>query len=262
MQKGAGFHFEELREYQEGDPIQWIDWNVTARIGSPYVKQWQQEKEMHLVVFIDQSSSMRFASKDLIASEISTVLLSATCDLKGHIGFLCFSNEVHFYSGISSNKKNILSLLHRHSFLKKGEYIADPSSAWSFFQRHHPKEAICFVITDASLQLEKNRDWIGMSAKYHLVFICLYAPEEYDLPEMGLIHLQDAETGQVLFIDSSCNTFKQKFKDDFHAKIKAQKKIVEYSGGTFISLDISLNPIETLVRFLISPIFRPQHGKR
>ena len=224
--KGKGMIFSEVKDYILGDDIRNIDWNVTARFNSPYVKTFEEERETTVMLLIDISKSNIFGSKkqlkkDLI-TEISAVLAFSAIQNNDKIGVIFFSDKIEKYIPPKKGKKHILRIIHELVSLKPKNKKTDIKEAVNFFNSINKKRSICFIISDF---IDKDYiESISTSNKKHDV-ICIKVQDylEKKLPKIGLLSIIDPETGKRGIINSN----KIKTKDKKLLNLKLTKKGID-----------------------------------
>ena len=221
--KGKGMIFSEVKDYILGDDIRDIDWNVTARFNSPYIKTYEEERETTVMLLIDISRSNIFGSKnqlkkDLI-TEISAVLSFSAIQNNDKIGVIFFSEKIEKYIPAKKGKKHILRIIHELISIKPENKKTNIKEAMNFFNSINKKRSICFVISDF---IDDNYiDSISIANKKHDV-ICIKIQDylEKKLPKLGLLNILDPETGKRKIINS--NNIIQKKQDNLYRKLAKQ----------------------------------------
>lgn len=204
--KGQGMEFSEVRDYVPGDDIRSIDWNVTARMNKPYVKQFVEERELTVILMVDISGSGYFSScrqtKNEIAAELSSLLAFSAIQNNDKVGLILFTNHVEAFIPPKKGKTHVLRVIREVlSFRPEGKET-DFASALDFLNKAIRKRSVVFLISDfLSSGYEKL---MRISAKKHdLICISLHDQRERDIPNLGLVNLQDAETGETILFDTS-----------------------------------------------------------
>jgi uncharacterized protein (DUF58 family) len=204
--KGRGMTFSEVREYQAGDDVRTIDWNVTARFNHPYVKVFEEERELTVMLVVDVSASEEFGTarqlkKDLI-TELCAVLAFSAIQNNDKIGVLLFTDRVEKFIPPKKGKSHILRIIRELIQFKPVSKGTDINNALRHFNNVIKKKSITFVISD--FMNEGFEDALKIANRKHdLVALRIFDQRETLLPEMGLVRLKDAETGKILLIDTS-----------------------------------------------------------
>ena len=205
--KGRGMAFSEVRDYQLGDEVRTIDWNVTARFNSPFVKIFEEERELTVMLIIDVSGSSEFGStvkskKDL-ALEIAAVLAFSAISNNDKVGAIFVSDKVEKYISPEKGRNHTLIILRELIEFKPENKGTNLNEALRFFRNTQKKRSIAFVISDF---FDTNNFMEGMKVsrkKHDMVAIRLFDPAEFELPKMGLVQLFNAETGKTSWVNSN-----------------------------------------------------------
>lgn len=203
--RGRGMEFSEVREYQIGDDIRTIDWNVSARFGHPFVKVFEEERELIVMLLCDMSSSEQFGSsqhlKAELASEISAVLAFSALRNNDKVGLLLFTDTVEKFIPPKKGNSHVLRILRELITFRPQRAGTSLAAALEHLNRVLKKRAIVFLISDLwDSDYEKALRIVGK--RHDLVVLHLYDPRERELPPAGLVKLHDAETGAVHWIDA------------------------------------------------------------
>lgn len=213
--KGKGMTFSEVREYTYGDDIRNIDWNVTARNNHPYVKIFEEERELTVVLMIDVSGSTLFGSENNLKSEVITeiaaVLAFSAVNNNDKVGVILFSDKVEKYIPPKKGLSHILAVIRELLTFKRTNSKTDFSSAFMFLSNVIKKHSTCFLITDG---FGKFDDSLHIAARKHDLS-CLFVNDkkEFNLSNMGLVQFTDAENGNSLWIDTSDRQTRENFKN-------------------------------------------------
>lgn len=213
--KGKGMTFSEVREYTYGDDIRNIDWNVTARNSHPYVKIFEEERELTVVLMIDVSGSTLFGSENNLKSEVITeiaaVLAFSAVNNNDKVGAILFSDKVEKYIPPKKGLSHILAVIRELLTFKRTNSKTDFSSAFMFLSNVIKKHSTCFLITDG---FGKFDDSLHIAARKHDLS-CLFVNDkkEFNLSNMGLVQFTDAESGNSLWIDTSDRQTRENFKN-------------------------------------------------
>lgn len=208
--KGRGMDFEEVREYAIGDDVRTIDWNVSAKMDRPFVKVFREEREMTLILLIDVSASGVFGSveqsKRERAAEIASVLAFSATQNNDKVGVLLYTDEVEHYIPPKKGRRHILRVIRDILFFKPNGRGTSHKTALEYLNRVQRRKTVVFMISDF-LDLAPGTllfDKLALTNQHHdLISIALSDPRESALPEVGLITLEDAETGEMVEIDTS-----------------------------------------------------------
>lgn len=211
--KGRGMAFSEVREYQFGDDVRDIDWNVTARFHRPYVKVFEEERELTVMLVIDVSGSLDFGTtqrtKRELSTEIAAVLAFSAIQNNDKIGVIFFSDRIEKYIPPKKGRKHILHIIHEMLNFQPESRKTDINGAIEYLTRVMKRKCIAFVISDFYTRKNFLREIQIVNSKHDIVAIQLYDPRAKILPDIGLMKVQDAETGHEMFIDTSSKKLRQ-----------------------------------------------------
>ncbi|HTL56334.1 MAG TPA: DUF58 domain-containing protein, partial [Candidatus Limnocylindrales bacterium] len=215
--KGRGMDFEELREYMPGDEVRDIDWNVTYRMGRPFVKRFREERELALIIALDISGSSNFGSlrqsKREFAAEVAATLAISATRSSDKVGLLLFTDQVELFLPPRKGRTHILRIIREMLFFSPKQRGTNIPAGLAFLNHVVHRRSIVFLLTDflhsfnsTGLAARSGRDTlqeIGLTnARHDLVCVHLHDPRESTLPSAGLVTLEDAETGELLEVDS------------------------------------------------------------
>jgi uncharacterized protein (DUF58 family) len=225
--KGRGMAFSEVREYTPGDDIRTIDWNVTARFSSPYVKVFEEERELSVVLLVDISASGAFGTRnqfkqDLI-TELCAVIAFSASQNNDKIGIIFFSDKIEKYIPPKKGKSHILRIIRELIEFKPDNKKTNLEQALKYLTNVIKKRSVVFLISD--FYAETNyRDALKIANKKHdVVALRIIDKTETELPEVGLIKLKDNETDKIMWIDSNDKEFRKQFAIN-HLKFEDELK--------------------------------------
>ena len=253
--KGRGMSFSEVRGYQYGDDVRNIDWNVTARSGDPYVKVFEEERELTVMLLVDISKSSFFGTtkhmKNDLITEICAVLAFSATNNNDKVGLLLFSDKVEKFLPPKKGRGHILRIIRELIETRPTGTGTDISKGLTFFTNMVKKRSICFLVSDfladgyeRSLRLASRRhDVIGMH---------LYDPREKELPNVGLIHARDAETGLMQWVDTGSRRVRNKYQAWYDQHQEYYKQAFQKSGADSLSLETTEDYVKGLLRFFKS----------
>ena len=250
--RGQGMEFDEVREYQPGDEIRTIDWNVTARAGTPFIKRYSEERELTVLFVVDVSASGIFGSGsrsrlDVIV-ELAAVLMFSALRNNDRVGLLTFAGEVEAWFPPRKGKSNVLRLLRELlsvTPVKSGTNIDQALKTINTVQR---RKAVVFLMSDFLDQISRST-LAATHGRHDLVSICVQDPREHQLPESGLLNLQDAETGQVIQLDAGSAKVRQKFADQARHRQEQLKSQLQQAGVDLLEIDLAESYTAALQRF-------------
>ena len=250
--KGRGMTFSEVREYEIGDDLRTIDWNVTARYNSPFVKVFEEEREITLMLMVDVSSSSSFGTnkrfKRELVSEISAVLAFSAIKNNDKVGVIFFSDKIEKFISPSKGKKHILRIIKEILTFQSTSKKTNIKKALEYFNRVTKKRSICFLLSDFF-----DSDFfepVKLSAKRHdLVAVNILDSRELEIPNVGLLSLQDSEEDNEILVDSSDRKFRRNFKNKQLSRLETLKKELSLCGADYIQLLTQEDIISPLINF-------------
>lgn len=211
--KGRGMAFSEVREYQYGDDVRDIDWNVTARFHRPYVKVFEEERELTVMLMIDVSGSLDFGTRGQLkrdmVTEIAATLAFSAIQNNDKIGVIFFSDRIEKYIPPKKGRKHILYIIREMLDFKPESLRTDIRQAVEFMTRVMKRRSTVFVISDFYTEESLQKQWQIASSKHDLMAVQVYDPLAKELPDVGLIKINDAETGREMIIDTSSKKLRQ-----------------------------------------------------
>jgi len=203
--KGRGMNFDEVREYQPGDEVRTIDWNVTARLGHPYVKKFTEERELTVMLVVDVSASGAFGSVNLskreLAAEVACVLAFSAIRNNDKVGLLLFSDHVELFIPPKKGRTHTLRLIREILFFEPRGRGTAPAMALHYLNRVLTRKAVVFLLSD--FQTRPFDRELGLTARRHdLVALPVLDPRESALPDAGIVVFEDAETGEQIEVNT------------------------------------------------------------
>ena len=250
--KGKGMAFSEVREYQPGDDIRSIDWNVTARYNAPFVKVFEEEREMTVMLLIDVSASGNFGTQEQfkreLATELAAILAFSAINNNDKVGVIFFTDKLEQFIPPKKGKSHILRIIREVLAFEPTGKGTDIAGALEYFSAVIKKRSICFILSDF-MSKEFDRPLKIASKKHDLVALRIHDIREDTLPNVGLVPMQDAETEKMLFVDTSS----KKVRDNF-AKNRAQaneelRKLFPASGVDLIDITTGTDYVKPLINF-------------
>jgi uncharacterized protein (DUF58 family) len=250
--KGRGMLFSEVRQYQFGDDVRAIDWNVTARTGDPYVKIFEEERELTVMLLVDVSGSAFFGtsgrSKQEMLAEICAVLAFAANANNDKVGLLLFSDQVEMFISPKKGRQHTLRMIRELLHLQPSERTTDMAGALETAHNLLKKRSICFVMSDFMTSgyekplrvLARRHDCIGLHC---------WDPRERELPDVGLLPVRDAESGRTEWIDTTDPDLRKGYKKRFEENLAKTKSTFLRAGADFLSLQTTEAYINALLQF-------------
>ena len=254
--KGAGIDFSEVREYQPGDDIRAIDWNVTARMDRPFLKTYTEERERTLVLAVDLSASGDFGtvaqSKRELAAEVASVLALSASRNQDKVGLLLFTDQIELYLSPKKGKQHLLRVIREILFFEPSHRETDLPFALQTLNRLLKRKAIAFVFSDfldgtSSEEFEAILKLTGQ--RHDLICVEMTDPRELELPKVGIIALEDAERGEVVEIDTKNGPFRENYRQHNLERLKANAERFKRLGIDHLRLSTDRPYIRELRRF-------------
>jgi len=250
--RGRGMEFEEVREYSFGDDVRMIDWNVTARMGHPYVKLYREEREMTMMLLVDLSTSQKFGSgqrlKSELAAELAAVLAYTAIKSNDKVGLIIFTDRVEKFIPPKKGRGHVWRVIREILSFSPVQKDTRIEVALDYLNRVVNKRSIAFLVSDfLTTGFEKSLKIANQ--KHDLVAIHLSDPREEAIPKIGLVELEDAETGERVVIDTSDFIFERDFETWSRKVEKERTKLFRSLGVDLIRVRTDRSYTETLIRF-------------
>ena len=236
--KGSGMEFEEVREYAPGDEIRSIDWNVTARMGRPFVKRYVEERELTVWLVVDMSASGAFGSRSQLkneaAAEFCALLAFAAIRNNDNVGLIAFTDRIELSIAPSKGRTHVLRLIRELLRFEPRGRRTDLAGALEYLGRVTHRRRVVFLVSDfltaRSLEDESGKQ-LGILARRHdLIAVAISDPREHELPNVGLIELEDAETGEWVLVDTSSRTVRREYAADARRRIEGRRSFFRATG--------------------------------
>ncbi len=213
--KGRGMEFDEVREYQPGDDVRSIDWNVTARVGKPFIKKFREERELTVIFLVDLSASGSFGSmkqtKNELAAEICALLAFAAIKNNDKVGLIAFTDQVEQFIPPGKGARHVLRVIREILTFRPSRTGTDIAKALDYLGRVQARRAVVFLISD--FQAESFEKPLRVLARRHdLIAVSLADARESKLPGIGPVELEDAETGELVLIDAASAEIRKRYE--------------------------------------------------
>lgn len=252
--KGRGMAFSEVREYQPGDDVRSIDWNVTARFNRPYIKVFEEERELTVMLLIDVSGSGVFgtegSTKRQMITEIAATLAFSAIQNNDKIGVIFFSDKVEKFIAPQKGKKHILYIIRELLEFQPESKKTDISCVLQYFSNVIKRRCTAFLISDF-IAPEFEKSLMIASRKHDLVALQVYDRKDTELPDVGLLKVIDSESGKVMYVDSSNASVRRLYQETW---LSRQERITTSFSKTGVDL-VSVSTSDDYVKALIS-LFR------
>ncbi len=254
--KGRGMTFSEVRQYQFGDDIRAIDWNVTARYNEPYVKVFEEERELTMMLMVDISGSESFGTKNQLKSEIvteiaATMAFSATQN-NDKIGLILFSDQIELYIPPKKGKSHVLRIIRELIEFQPKSKKTDLSQALKFLSGTQKKKAIVFVISDFMMEDDYEKTLKIAGKKHDLTGIRVYDIREEKMPNIGIVEMEDAETGQIMVVDTSAKQVRLSYEKNYRDKINYFSTLFSKCGAGTVSTRVDESYVTKLLGYFKS----------
>ncbi|MCL6589025.1 MAG: DUF58 domain-containing protein [Firmicutes bacterium] len=252
--KGTGIEFDEVREYVPGDDIRSIDWNVTARSRTPYIKRYVEERELTVILIVDLSASQRFgtvnALKSELAAEISALLAFLAIKNNDKVGLLIFSDTRERYVPPQKGRRHVLRVIREILAYEPTGTGTNINEALTFINKVIKHRSIVFLISDF-MAVDFERSLKSLARRHDLVAVSLSDPKEKELPAIGLVEFRDAETGARTLLDTSLPQVRAAFKQKALDRAKATEKLFKRNKVDLIDISADQPYLQPLQKFFL-----------
>ena len=258
--KGRGMEFEEVRSYQIGDDVRTIDWNVSARYGEPFVKVFREERELTVMLLVDMSRSHLFGTaeqlKRELAAEVCATLAFSAIGNNDNIGLIGFTDRVEHFVPAKKGSKHVLRIIRDLLYFEPRGTGTDLAIAFDHLNKVTRRRCVVFLVSD--FQADGYEDPMRIARRRHdLIPITITDRREVDLPNVGLIELVDAETGETVLIDTSSKALRRMYAAD--AVLTADRRTRQFKRSKIDAIDVMTGEsfVGPLTRFFRSRKARP-----
>jgi uncharacterized protein (DUF58 family) len=250
--KGRGMAFSEVRQYQPGDEIRTIDWNVTARVGEPYVKIFTEERELTVMLLVDRSASgdvgASARTKAEVAAEIGAVIAFSAVSNNDRVGLALFTSEVERFVPPRKGRKHVMRVLTDILSFKPAQRGTRLGDALTFLHQSTKRRCVAFVLSDFM-----DDGWerpLAVAAQRHdVVPIVLWEPLQAELPDVGLLHAEDPETGELVVVDTSSRKVRAEYRRLYEAQVAKREKVFQKLQLDAIHMGADGDFLRPLMRF-------------
>ena len=250
--KGRGMTFSEVRQYQYGDDVRAIDWNVTARYNEPFVKVFEEERELTMMLIVDISGSESFGTKnqqkrDMVTEIAATLAFSATQN-NDKIGLLLFSDQIELFIPPKKGKSHVLRIIRELIEFESKSKKTDLSQALKYLSSVLKKKAIVFLISD--FMTKDYEHTLKIASKRHDVTgIRVFDQREESIPNIGIVNMIDAETGETLLVDTTSNKVRMDYEKYYRENVNYFKDIFSKCGAGTISSRVDESYVTKLLGY-------------
>ncbi|RXG18080.1 putative protein DUF58 [Leeuwenhoekiella aestuarii] len=250
--KGRGMTFSEVRQYQFGDDVRNIDWNVTARYNEPFVKVFEEERELTMMLVADVSGSEFFGTdqqfKSEVVTEVAATLAFSALQNNDKIGLILFSDEIELYIPPKKGKSHVLRIIRELLEFKPKSKKTDVSQALKFLSGVMKKKAIVFVLSD--FIAEGYRDTMKIAAKRHdITGIRIYDKREEEIPSLGVVQMEDEETGELLLVNTTSKKVRSNYSKYYQDRVNYYKESFTRSGAGVIDVRTDESYVKKLLGY-------------
>jgi uncharacterized protein (DUF58 family) len=242
--KGRGIEFDTIRPYEPGDDVRLIDWNVTARTGNTFVRQYIEERELTVMLLLDTSASCLFGStsksKRDLAAEVAAVLAYSAINNNDKVGLVLFSDRTELYVPPRKGRNHILRLIRDLLTAQPIHKETDIAAALRMASRSLKRRSIIFLLSDMLVPIDTYATELSLLAYHHDVIVLIFSdPLERNLPNVGLARMQDAETGQIMWIDTHAVNWQRNFSAQSHQLQNRVRSVMSQASIDVAYIDIN-----------------------
>jgi uncharacterized protein (DUF58 family) len=252
--KGRGMSFREVREYAHGDDVRFIDWNVSARYSHPFTKVFEEERELTVILMVDVSASALFGTvhqrkKDMI-TEVGAVLTFSAINNNDKVGVIFFSDKVEQYIPPKKGKQHALYIVRELLTAKPKRKGTNLSEAMKFFNRSSKQKSIAFIMSDF---LDENYDdnLRVIGSRHDVIGLKVYDKMDMQLPDIGMVQLQDFETGKTKWLDTSDKMVQYNYQQHFLTQSAVCKTNFRKAGADLLHIRTDEDYVKILQQFFI-----------
>jgi uncharacterized protein (DUF58 family) len=258
--KGRGMDFDEVREYVPGDEVRTIDWNVTARAGRPFVKKYTEERELNILLLVDISASGNFGSgtqsKRELAGEVASLLALSAIRNSDKVGLLLYTDRIEEYVPPAKGRRHVLRLVREILYHKARGRGTDSVKALEVASHVLHRRAVVFLISDfqssgeaAKARANLRRAMRQTNRRHDLIAVHIEDPRERVLPNVGMLALEDAETGELIELDTADPAVRQRFNKEAVGRVERLVSDIRSEGVDALELKTSAPYLPALQRF-------------
>jgi len=250
--KGSGIVFEEVRAYQPGDDIRAIDWNVTARMGHPFIKRFVEERELTVVLVVDVSGSQQFGTraqlKQEVAAELAAVLAFSAISNNDRVGLVQLTDQVERFVPPGKGVRHVLRLIRDVLFAQPQHRTTSLREGLDFVNRVLRRRAIVFLLSDF-LDRDYDRAFQRTGRRHDLIAVRITDPGEEELPDVGLLEVADAETGARLLVDTSSRAVRDSYRAEAIQRREQLRQLARSASVDLVEVSTDGGHLDALIRF-------------
>lgn len=250
--KGRGMTFSEVRQYQYGDDVRNIDWNVTARYNEPFIKIFEEERELTMMLMVDISGSELFGTeqqfKNEVVTEIAATLAFSATQNNDKIGLILFSDQIELYIPPKKGRSHVLRIIRELIEFQPESKQTNLAEALKFMQNVMKKKAIVFVLSDFIADDYEHTMKI-VSGKHDVTGIRVYDKREEEIPNLGVVQMQDEETGEQMLVNTTSKKVRQNYAKFYREKVGYYKETFSRSGAGVINCRVDESYVKKLLGY-------------
>lgn len=250
--KGRGMEFDEVREYQPGDDIRSIDWNVTARTGHPFIKKFVEERELTIILLLDMSGSSYFGTvsklKRHLSAEICSLLALSAIKNNDKVGLIIFTDRIEIFVPPKKGLSHVLRIIRETLYHKPEGKGTDIPAALEYLGRVINRSSVAFVISDFYTK-EYEKSLSIASRRHDVIAISITDPRETDLPDIGIVNLEDIETGKNFMLDTSSSSVRSKYRTNALQIFEERQNIFRSANIDHVDIHTDMPYATELYRF-------------
>ena len=249
--KGRGMAFSEVREYQPGDDVRSIDWNVTARLNKPYIKVFEEERELTVMLLVDVSGSRHFGTlsqmkRDMIA-EVAATLAFSTIANNDKVGVIFFSDKIEKFIPAKKGKTHVLHIIRELLSFEPSSTGTDVAQALQYFTNAQKRHCTAFLISDFIESGDMYKPLMIASNRHEINAIQIYDRREAELPNIGLVKFHDAETGQDLWVDTAIASVRNQYGQAWRDTQDEIRQLFTRTGVDYVSVRTDEDYVKALM---------------
>jgi uncharacterized protein (DUF58 family) len=249
--RGRGIEFSEVRQYQPGDDVRAIDWNVTARMGQPYIKKYIEERELTAMLVVDVSASSLFTSAALskreLAAEVAATLAFAAVANGDRVGLLAFSDQIELFVPPGKDRRHVLRIIRELLYLQPRGRGTDIGSALAYLARVVRRRSVVFLMSDF-FDDGYEAQMRAAAVRHEVIALTLNDPREASLPDVGLLEVEDAETGERALLDTSSRRLRAAYAARAGEQRDKRRRTLAAVGVEEVALSTDASYVEPLLR--------------
>ncbi|MFT4804793.1 MAG: hypothetical protein ACI9YE_002000 [Psychroserpens sp.] len=251
--KGRGMTFSEVRQYQFGDDVRNIDWNVTARYNEPYIKVFEEERELTMMLMVDISGSELFGTdeqfKNEIVTEISATLAFSATQNNDKIGLILFSDGIELYIPPKKGRSHVLRIIRELIEFEPKSKLTDISAALKFLSNVMKKKTIVFLLSDFITDDDYKQNLKIAAGRHDITGIRVYDKREEEIPNLGMVQMQDEESGELLLVNTASKQVRNDYNKYYNEKIGFFKETFTKSGSGTIDCRVDESYVKKLLGY-------------